>query len=194
MFLRSLSFYFFWRSSLALFISMLPNLKKIWFYKGAKHSIWPIVCRHLTVTSHPYVDFPQTFGMTVEAQKHLGCLHVLYHYDFQSVDLRGANMFQHDNASVLRARFVRSQFAKVGGEELECSAQSPDSNPSEHLWDELERQQHPMSPRATSVPDLTVADWPHIPTAPPPSSCERLSQKSGGNYQEQTGTRSRSGP
>ncbi|MCI4392256.1 hypothetical protein PGIGA_G00143960, partial [Pangasianodon gigas] len=46
---------------------------------------------------------------------------------------------------------------KVGVEELECPAQSPDLNPTEHLWDELEHRLNPRPPHPTSVPDLTNA-------------------------------------
>ena len=53
-------------------------------------------------------------------------------------------------------------------EELDWPAQSPDINPIEHLWDELERRLRARPNPPTSVPDLTnalVAEWKQIPAA-----------------------------
>ena len=42
-------------------------------------------------------------------------------------------------------------------EKLDWPAQSPDLNPIEHLWDDLERRLRARLNRPTSVPDLTNA-------------------------------------
>ena len=77
-------------------------------------------------------------------------------------------MFQHDNAPVHTARSMQKWFVEIGVEELDWPAQSPDLNPIEHLWDELERRLRARPNRSTSVPDLTnavVAEWNQIPAA-----------------------------
>ena len=61
-----------------------------------------------------------------------------------------------------KARSIQKWFVEIGVEELDWPAQSPDLNPIEHLWDELERRLRARPNRPTSVPDLTnalVAEW-----------------------------------
>ncbi|MCI4383874.1 hypothetical protein PGIGA_G00031770 [Pangasianodon gigas] len=63
----------------------------------------------------------------------------------------GPFLFQHDCAPV---------------DELDWPAQSPDLNPIEHLWDELERRLRARPSRPTSVCDLTNAlleEWSKLP-------------------------------
>ncbi len=56
--------------------------------------------------------------------------------------------------------------SEFGVEELDWPAQSPDLNPIEHLWDELERRLRTRPSHPTSVPDLTntsLEEWSNIP-------------------------------
>ena len=69
----------------------------------------------------------------------------------------GPFLFQHDNAPVHKARSIHKWFVMIGVEELDWPAQSPDLNPIEHLWDELEQRLQARPNRPTSVPDLTNA-------------------------------------
>jgi hypothetical protein len=80
----------------------------------------------------------------------------------------GPFLFQHDTAPVHKVRSIQKWFIKIGAEELDWPAQSPDLNSIEHLWDELEHQLRTRPNRPTSVPDLTnalEAEWKQVPTA-----------------------------
>ena len=69
----------------------------------------------------------------------------------------GLFLFQHDNAPMHKARSIQKWFVEIGVEELNWPEQSPDLNPIEHLWDELERRLRARPNRPTSVPDLINA-------------------------------------
>ncbi len=78
----------------------------------------------------------------------------------------GPFLFQHDCAPVHKARSIKTWMSEFGVEELDWPAQSPDLNPIEHLWDELERRLRARPSRPTSVSDLTNAlleEWSKIP-------------------------------
>ncbi|KAM9473079.1 transcription activator BRG1-like [Salvelinus alpinus] len=80
----------------------------------------------------------------------------------------GPFLFQHDNGPMHKARSIQKWFTEIGVEELDWPAQSPDLNPIEHLWDELERRLRARPNRPTSVPDLTnalMAEWKQVPAA-----------------------------
>ncbi|KAK3560392.1 hypothetical protein QTP86_008484 [Hemibagrus guttatus] len=66
-------------------------------------------------------------------------------------------LFQHDCTPVHKASSIKTWMNEFGVEELDWPAQSPDLNPIEHLWDELERRLRARPSHPTSVPDLTNA-------------------------------------
>ncbi|KAI2662490.1 Transposable element Tcb2 transposase [Labeo rohita] len=77
----------------------------------------------------------------------------------------GPFLFQHDCAPVHKARSIKTWMTESGVDELDWSAQSPDLNPIEHLWDELQRRLRARLSRPTSVCDLTNAllkEWSKI--------------------------------
>lgn len=61
---------------------------------------------------------------SIERCTGLVCITVSLHW-------KSANMFQHDNAPVHKARLRKTWFAKIGVKVLKCL----DLNPAEHLWD-----------------------------------------------------------
>jgi hypothetical protein len=75
-------------------------------------------------------------------------------------------LYQHDNAPCHKARSVREWFVDNNVPEMHCPAQSPDLNPTEHLWNELECRLRSRPQRPTSLTALATAlqeEWAAIP-------------------------------
>jgi hypothetical protein len=80
----------------------------------------------------------------------------------------GPFLFQHDNAPIHKARSIQKWFVEISVEEFDWPAKSPDLNPIERLWDELERRLRDKPNHPKSVPDLAnalVGEWKQVPAA-----------------------------
>ena len=67
-----------------------------------------------------------------------------------------------------KVRSIQNWFVEIVVEELDWPAQSPDLNPIEQIWVELESRLRARPNRPTSMPDLTnafVAEWKQVPAA-----------------------------
>lgn len=64
-------------------------------------------------------------------------LGMMRHYSFSLMQQRGSTLFLHDSDPVHKASSLKTWCPKVGVEECERPAQSPNFNPTEHLWDKL---------------------------------------------------------
>jgi len=80
----------------------------------------------------------------------------------------GPFVFQHDNAAIHKADAITDWFDEMGVQELDWPSQSPDLNPTEHLWDELERRlrARPQRPKTTTqLFAMLQEEWRAIPAA-----------------------------
>ena len=69
----------------------------------------------------------------------------------------GPFLFQHDCAPVHKAKSIMTWIREFCVDELDWPAKSPDLNPMEHLWNELEWRLRARPSHPTSVCDLTNA-------------------------------------
>jgi len=77
-------------------------------------------------------------------------------------------VFQHDNAAIYEADAITDWFDEMGVQELDWPSQSPDFNPIELLWDELERRlrARPQRPKTTTqLFAILQEEWRAIPAA-----------------------------
>ena len=94
------------------------------------------------------------------SERNFECFRIPKHFgQFRAPNLVGtvwsSFLFQHDCAPVHKARSIKTWMTESGVDELDWPAQSPDLNPIEHLWDELERRLRARPSPPTSVCDLT---------------------------------------
>lgn len=78
----------------------------------------------------------------------------------------GPYQYQQDNAPCHTARAATRWFEDMGVQKLDWPAQSPDLNPIEALWDELERRvrARPMRPKSPSqLATVLKEEWSKIP-------------------------------
>lgn len=71
-------------------------------------------------------------------------------------------LFQDDNARIHTAAYTREWLAKNYNFPLPWPSQSPDLNPIEHIWDELERRirKHiPLPSSESELFDLLQKEW-----------------------------------
>lgn len=78
------------------------------------------------------------------------------------------NVFQHDNARAHTARATRDFLQQNGVNVMQWPALSPDLNPIEHLWDEIQRRINDVIPRPNTADLLRQAFlrvWFQVPMA-----------------------------
>ncbi|KAK7098596.1 hypothetical protein V1264_002853 [Littorina saxatilis] len=100
-------------------------------------------------------------------------------------------VFQDDNATPHRARLVNDYIQQTGVVRMDFPACSPDMNPIEHVWDELDRQvrANHMPPRnLQQLLQMLQQEWQAIPQAfftklmnSMRSRCGELERKRGGH-------------
>ena len=92
----------------------------------------------------------------------------------------GPYLFQHDNAPCHTAGVINTWFEDMGVQKLDWPAQSPDINPIEHLWDELERRLRTRPCRPKNTRELFAAlqeEWSKIPVETYRKLVESLPQR-----------------
>ncbi|GFU01621.1 transposable element Tc1 transposase [Trichonephila clavipes] len=92
---------------------------------------------------------------------------------------KGPFLFQQDNCSIHTSRRAQTCFDEMGAQKLGWTLQSPNLNPIEHFWDELERRISSQRNRSSSLQALTSAvmdAWKTIPMVTYQKLMESLSK------------------
>ncbi|GFV31925.1 transposable element Tcb1 transposase [Trichonephila clavipes] len=128
----------------------------VWWWKhngvGVFLVVWPgsVSSRDWKMNSEIYVDIMDNAALPTLRQ-YFG---------------EGQFLFQQDNCSIHTSRLAQTWFDEMGVQKLDWPSQSPDLNPVEHLWDELERRLRSQPNRPSSLqalPSAVMNTWKAIP-------------------------------
>jgi transposase len=100
---------------------------------------------------------------TLTAQRY--CDEILHHHAVPSLQNNG-RLFQHDNARPHTARVTTAYLQNKNIPVLPWPSKSPNLNPIEHFWDELDRRVRDRQPAPQSLQQPVVAlqaEWANIP-------------------------------
>ena len=111
----------------------------------------------------------------------------LEHHDLSTDDI----IFQQDNDPKHTSRLAREYFAEHGIDVMEWSAQSPDLNPIEHVWQNFKRALNMPTMPPSGMADLwerIVEEWNAIPAtaireliSSMPARCQAVIDANGGH-------------
>jgi transposase len=111
----------------------------------------------------PIVPFGQGVKITAEVYKNLIIPHIYYWTTVTESRYLPAGtrmLIMEDNASVHKAKLVRDEHVRRGGEVIDWPANSPDLNPIENVWRVLKARVAKRWPKiAKEVEEVVVDEW-----------------------------------
>jgi hypothetical protein len=133
-----------WRTIPASMCSANSKIWRRWHYSVGVPSckgLGPPVILHGNINAEEYKDILTR------------CIMSTVEYQFGDDDC----LYQNDHTPCHKAGSLREWFVDNKVPEMDCPAQSPDLNPTEHLWDELECWLCSRPQRPTSLTALATA-------------------------------------